>query len=175
VSIAGAEQTAEGYATAVIGTTEDDTIIGSDANDILLGHMGNDILSAGDGDDILSGGFGDDTLLGGNGRDIFIWNNGDQGTVDAPAVDRLTDFSTEDTLNLADLLVDEESNNLFDYIAIAQQDNDVVLNVSPEGSGEVSQTIILENTSLDELGLTGSSQAELLQQMIDNGQLHVDQ
>ena len=159
----------------------DDVLIGSDQADILMGGAGNDNLMGNDGDDTLIGGAGNDILTGGAGADIFKWESGDEGTTDNPAVDFVTDFSTAegDSLNLADLLQGEESGDITDYISVAQNGSDVVIEVTPEGNGgDMNQIITLQNTTVDQLagGDTSSmSQADIINTLINNGQLNVDQ
>jgi len=56
-------------ATALVGTSGDDTINGFAGNDELFGLGGSDTLNGGDDNDTLDGGAGDDTLNGGTGTD----------------------------------------------------------------------------------------------------------
>ena len=155
----------------------DDVLVGSEADDILIGGAGDDHLIGEGGDDTLIGGAGNDILTGGEGDDIFLWNDGDQGTAASPAVDFITDFTAnEDSLDLSDLLQGEESNDLTQYLEVAEVDGSVVINVKPDGaSDDVSQVITLENTSLSDLGAAaGDSQADIIQGLIDSGHLNVD-
>ena len=76
-------------------------MVGSAAGDILLGGRGNSNLTGGAGDDILTGGYGVDVMTGGAGHDVFrsqyldIRDGFDQG------LDRITDFTLDDTLDLS--------------------------------------------------------------------------
>ena len=159
----------------------DDVLIGSDQADTLNGGAGDDNLMGNGGDDTLIGGAGNDILTGGAGADIFQWNDGDEGTAGSPAVDFITDFSaTEgDSLDLADLLQGEESGDITDYISVAQNGSDVVIEVTPEGNGgDMNQIITLQNTTVDQLAggdTSGMSQADIINTLITNGQLNVDQ
>jgi Ca2+-binding RTX toxin-like protein len=153
------------------------TASSSDSIDILRGGDGDDILTGGTGDDQLFGGAGDDTMTGGEGADTFVWQQGDDGTGAAPASDTITDFSaTEgDVLDISDLLQGEESNDLTSYMSVAESGSDVVIDITPTGSGDTTQTITLENTSLTDLGANpAGTQAEIIQSLVDNGHIHVD-
>jgi T1SS-143 domain-containing protein len=159
----------------------DDVLIGSDQADTLNGGAGNDNLMGNDGDDTLIGGAGNDILTGGDGADIFQWNAGDEGTAGSPAVDFVTDFSSAegDSLNLADLLQGEESNDITNYISVAQSGSDVVIEVTPDGAGgDMNQVITLQDTTVDQLAggidTSGMSQADIINTLITNGQLNVD-
>jgi T1SS-143 domain-containing protein len=164
-------------------TPESATAITGDAGDNdLMGTDGVDILFGGEGNDILIGGADNDILTGGAGADIFQWNEGDEGSAASPAVDFITDFSaTEgDSLNLSDLLQGEESGDITDYISVAQNGDDVVINVTPDGDGgDMNQVITLQNTTVDQLAggvdTSGMSQADIINTLINNGQLNVDQ
>ncbi|EEF78887.1 retention module-containing protein [Methylophaga thiooxydans] len=159
----------------------DDVLIGSDQADTLNGGAGDDNLMGNGGDDTLIGGAGNDILTGGAGADIFQWNDGDEGTAGSPAVDFITDFSAAegDSLDLADLLQGEESGDITDYISVAQNGSDVVIEVTPEGNGgDMNQIITLQNTTVDQLAggdTSGMSQADIINTLITNGQLNVDQ
>ncbi len=160
----------------------DDVLIGSDQADTLMGGAGNDNLMGNDGDDTLIGGAGNDILTGGDGADIFQWNVGDEGTAGSPAADFVTDFSKAegDSLNLADLLQGEESGDITDYISVAQNGSDVIIEVTPDGAGgDMNQVITLQDTTVDQLAggidTSGMSQADIINTLITNGQLNVDQ
>jgi hypothetical protein len=152
-----------------VKTTDSGTyeISGSDSDDVIHGTEGNDILI---------GGAGNDTLIGGEGDDVFQWNLGDQGQVNAPAVDTVKDFDLGDNvLDLADLLQDESAGAIGDFIFAAQEGTDTVLYINHEGNvgvdgSNATQVIVLENYSMD-----GASSADFLQGMLDSGQLHIDQ
>ena len=118
----------------------------------LSGTEGNDELIGTDGNDTLIGGAGDDTLIGGEGADTFVWQLGDQGTVDNPAVDRVTDFNpAEDVLALGDLLPGLTADNVGEYLEIGQTDGNTVINISTTGDlvDAIDQIIILEGVLLD--------------------------
>jgi RTX calcium-binding nonapeptide repeat (4 copies) len=68
-------------------------VTGNSAANRITGNDGNNILDGGTGDDRLLGGKGNDTLTGGLGNDIFEWNLSDKGTLGAPNIDTITDFT----------------------------------------------------------------------------------
>ncbi|WP_417511890.1 retention module-containing protein [Methylophaga sp.] len=158
-----------------------ETLDGGSGDDILVGGDGEHILLGGEGDDTLVGGGGNDILTGGEGADLFIWNSGDQGSAASPTADVVTDFngSEGDVLDLSDILQGEESNDITDYISVAEQGNDVVLSLTPEGDGgDMTQTITLQNTSIDQLvgsDASGMSNADIINSLITSGQIQVDQ
>lgn len=158
-------------------SVDDDPIV----TETLDGGAGDDIVVGGDGEHIIIGGAGDDILTGGEGADLFVWHDGDQGTAANPAEDTVTDFngSEGDVLDLSDILQGEESNDITDYISVAEQGNDVVLSLTPEGDGgDMTQTITIQNTSIDQLvgsDASGMSNSDILNSLITSGQIQVDQ
>lgn len=157
-----------------------DQLYGGAGNDIIYGQEGNDTISGGSGNDIISGGSGNDIMSGGAGNDTFVWGANDAGTTSAPAEDTITDFSSGDVLNIADLLVGEESGDITNYLKVSQNGSDVVINVSPDGSGStgVTENITLQNTSLADLGAgafnPSTQQADIIHTLINNGHIAVD-
>jgi len=154
----------------------------TDADAIDSGMQIDDELIGGAGDDILVGGGGNDLLTGGDGADTFKWESGDEGTAASPAMDFVTDFDSSegDVLDLADILQGEESNDITNYISVAQDGDDVVINVTPDGAGgDMNQVITLQDTTVDQLAggidTSGMSQADIINTLITNGQLNVDQ
>ncbi|WP_262030320.1 calcium-binding protein [Microvirga sp. Mcv34] len=63
----------------------------------LKGGKRADVLVGGDGNDYLNGGLGKDKLTGGDGQDVFAFTT----KLGAANLDRVLDFSTEDTLALS--------------------------------------------------------------------------
>ena len=159
------------------GGAGNDVLYGQGGDDMLSGGAGNDVLLGGSGDDTLTGGAGDDMLTGGLGVDSFVWQLGDQGSAGAPARDVITDFSLadKDVLDLRDLLQNEVGSggdsglgNLTDYLSFGKEGGDTVLNIRHEG-GDITQQIVLSGVDFG-----GMSDAEILRQLLDNGQLVVD-
>ncbi len=162
------------------GGKGDDTLFGQGGNDYLHGGEGNDTLYGGTGNDVLVGGKGNDILVGGAGSDTFRWELNDQGTADAPAIDRIKDFSTAtpanngDVLDLRDLLQNEESNPLTKYLEVKKEGSNTVINVSTNGdiAHNVDQKIVLENVDLTNNGSLTS--AQVINDLLNKGKLIVD-
>lgn len=136
-------------------------------------------LDGGAGDDVLLGGSGDDHLTGGLGADTFAWHLGDQGTSTAPATDTITDFNTSegDTLDLSDLLVNEDSGNLEQYLHFETQGSDTVVHVSHDGAFDgtnhdttADQLIVLEGMDLSSHG----DDTAIINYLVQNGHLTTD-
>ncbi|WP_322522204.1 Ig-like domain-containing protein [Guyparkeria halophila] len=161
--------------TYTLGGTGNDALSGSANDDVLFGGLGNDELVGNAGDDVLIGGKGDDTLTGGLGDDVFKWELNDQGNATSPANDVITDFGTgNDVLDLRDLLVDEAEQPVADFLSVTEDGSDLVFQVSHDGgtSGQ-TQTIRMEGKSFSDFnGATNSD--ELIQNMLDSGQLKID-
>ncbi|QSR47297.1 retention module-containing protein [Aeromonas veronii] len=157
------------------GTAMDDIIHGSADNDTLKGLGGDDQLIGGLGNDILIGGLGSDTLVGGSGSDTFKWGAGDIGGVDV-----IKDFTTGtggDVLDISELLTGEHANS---------GSLDAYLNFSSDGPGtnKSTLTIDLDGTNggtthvikFDSIDLTtlGNSDLQIIQKLLDDGNLKVD-
>ncbi|TCB67056.1 Ig-like domain-containing protein [Acinetobacter sp. ANC 4178] len=172
------------------GYAGNDTLTGNQGNDLLRGGAGNDTLSGGAGNDILSGGTGNDTLTGGSGNDTFLWEKGDQGTVVAPAVDTITDFSKQpvagggDILDLRSLLVGELAKgtsigNLANYLYFVFDGTNTILYISTAGtlSAATPTTTSNQHITFTNVDLVGSytTQQEIISNLLKNGNLLVDQ
>jgi Ca2+-binding RTX toxin-like protein len=172
------------------GYAGNDNLTGNQGNDLLRGGAGNDILSGGAGNDILSGGTGNDTLTGGSGNDTFLWEKGDQGTVVAPAVDTITDFSKQpvagggDILDLRGLLVGELAKgtsigNLANYLYFVFDGTNTILYISTAGtlSAATPATTSDQHITFSNVDLVGSytTQQEIISNLLKNGNLLVDQ
>ncbi|NAW32842.1 DUF5801 repeats-in-toxin domain-containing protein, partial [Halomonas alimentaria] len=165
---------------------------------VVVGTSSDDSLTGTDGNDTLYGGAGNDDLYGGLGADTFAWEFGDEGDVGAPAEDTVQDFTVvsdtddgqfgdtdepdADRLDLADLLQGEDEDSIGDYIFAEEEGDNVVLHISSDGSlnggsskENADQTITLEGKSFADFGGDVSDSAGLIQQMIDSGQLNIDQ
>ncbi|WP_163575619.1 BapA/Bap/LapF family large adhesin [Halomonas faecis] len=170
----------------------------SNTENVEFGTEGADTLEGTAEDDILVGGAGDDILIGNDGADTFMWNQGDQGAENAPAEDIVKDFTVvgdtddgqfgdagepnADRLDLADLLQGEDEDSIGDYIFAEEEGDNVVLHISSDGSlnggsskENADQKITLEGKSFSDFGGDVSDSAGLIQQMIDSGQLNIDQ
>ncbi|WP_304505157.1 VCBS domain-containing protein [Achromobacter sp. ES-001] len=173
----------------IYGQGGDDSLYGDDGNDILYGGAGNDLLHGGAGNDTLDGGAGNDTLIGGKGNDTlygglgsdtFKWELNDQGSVGAPAVDTIKDFSADtlanggDVLDLKDLLIGEKDGTLTQFLNIHKEGNNTVIDINTKGqiAQGVDQKIVLENVDLTGNG-TMSNQA-IINDLLQKGKLNVD-
>lgn len=149
----------------------------------IAGTASDDTLNGSAGDDTLIGGEGDDILYGQEGADVFAWQLGDEGQPGNPAQDTVKDFSLAegDSLDLAELLVDEQSGSIDDYLhaAPSASGGDTILHVSTGGgfagdyannSGQENQTITLEGVSMGD-----QSSQEFINDLINNGNLNIDQ
>lgn len=114
-------------AAKLIGTSESDRFFGGSADDNFDGGAGNDLIA---------GGIGDDILTGGAGNDCFVINKGCD-------IDRVTDFSQDDTLDL-------KAWGLGSKAVIA----DLAL-VNADGNLEISSahgTVVLDGLDTEDLG-----------------------
>jgi len=90
------------------GSRFDDTLSGFQGGNLLDGGVGNDLLSGFGGNDILIGGKGADILIGGAGADVMtggkdadIFRFAVLSHSNATFRDRITDFSSQDSLDLS--------------------------------------------------------------------------
>jgi Ca2+-binding RTX toxin-like protein len=166
---------------SVVITAGDDIPDPTTPNIIQDGRGNNELIGT-DQDDVIIGGAGNDILTGGDGADLFVWQAGDEFNLsNISAQDTVTDFNIEqgDVLDLADILVGEESGDLADYIHIEDNGVDTVIELKPEGAGgDVKQTITLQGTTLADMGLggfdTSTQQAEIINKLVQDGHVNVD-
>ncbi|KEQ17775.1 tandem-95 repeat protein [Endozoicomonas numazuensis] len=128
-----------------------------------------------DQSDLITGGAGDDVLTGGNDSDTFIWGASDVGTSGTPAQDTIMDFQIGqggDKIDLSDVLVNE-SEPLDQYLSLNFDNGDTTIEVKPDADGDVTQKIKLEGVDLSGYG-GGSSDTEILNNLIDDGNLQID-
>ncbi|WP_438833291.1 DUF5801 repeats-in-toxin domain-containing protein [Aeromonas oralensis] len=160
----------------LIGSMFNDSLTGDGNANVLSGLAGNDILIGGGGDDMLIGGAGSDTMTGGTGKDTFKWMAGDAG-----GIDTIKDFTTGangDVLDLSELLSGEHTNaaTLDQYFNFASGpgSNKSTLTIDLDGSGSASttHTIFFDNVDLT-LGGTRTDQ-QIIQDLLDQGNLKVD-
>ena len=87
------------------GSGGNDVLSGGRGNDTIYGEGGNDSIDGGQGNDVIVGGAGADVLTGGSGADRFVFNADASGSnSSAAALDRITDFSNEDRIDLVSML-----------------------------------------------------------------------
>ncbi|WP_083232563.1 cadherin domain-containing protein, partial [Endozoicomonas atrinae] len=156
------------------GITLTETAAPSDAGQTHTGTASSDILIGGSGDDILTGGAGNDILIGGAGADTFDFNSGDAGTASEPALDLIQSFNTSegDVLDLADVLIGEENGDLTDYLSFDHSGDDSILEIRETAGGDITQKIQLQDV---DLSVFGSTDAEILNGLINGGHLDTDQ
>ncbi|WP_340119974.1 type I secretion C-terminal target domain-containing protein [Pelagibius sp. 7325] len=152
-------------------TGGDDTISGGAGNDTIFGQEGADLIDGGSGADIIIGGTGNDTMTGGEGADTFVWT--DQFI--AGETDTVTDFSAADgdVLDLSAVLEGTDPTDggaeLQSYLNITYDGTDttIAIDVNGDGSG-TDVTIVCEGVNLTAGGV---DQADIIQSLIDSGQL----
>ena len=140
---------------------------------VLVGTSGNDDLVGGFGDDLLNAGDGNDTLIGGNGIDTFLWESSD--TLTQVPTDHIVDFDVTlgsgDIINIADLLVGEESNPLENYLSFAYDGTDTTITVRANGT-DIAQRIVLDN--IDITNNNTLSDNDIITNLLNNNQLVID-
>lgn len=170
-----------------------ETLNGNDEANNLFGGRGDDVINAGDGDDIIQGGQGNDTMDGGAGADTFVWAyNAIQVFGNGRETDVIHNISAEDSIDLRDLLQNEESvvPNLsaaellnsylnFEYDAAAGGSGGTIMSVSALGSFNPDdqhqlgdQTIFLSNLDLTQGGTLND--VAIIQNMLTNNNLITD-
>jgi len=164
MTIQGQDQDGGGYTyrrDGDITVRVDAVTYGTPGDDTLSAGAGDDFLYGGAGNDVLTGGRGDDTLVGGPGSDTFRWELSDQGSIGAPALDKIKDFSIlkpaegGDVLDLKDLLVGESDATLTQYLSFsrnpAEAGGGTLIEINTRGqlaSQGADQKIVLENVDL---------------------------
>ncbi len=107
-----------------------EAVIGSAYNDVLIGDKNDNVFYGGDGDDWFRGRGGADTFTGGAGNDTYVWLKKDLGT----GVDRITDFSAGDVLNLKDLVKGQKFGNIDDVVKVVDGSQGSTVSVSVDGN-----------------------------------------
>ncbi|EPN8224873.1 type I secretion C-terminal target domain-containing protein, partial [Vibrio alginolyticus] len=155
-----------------LSTENDDEIVGTSHGDFINGLVGDDVINGLDGDDVILGGLGNDILTGGEGDDLFIFeqqfNDND--------IDTITDFVIgTDKIDLTDILQDDSSPlTVDDFLAgmsAVENNGNIELHIV-EGGNE--QTIILENISQSDLGLSGASSSEIVSELFFRNVFNTD-
>jgi Ca2+-binding RTX toxin-like protein len=165
----GGADTLYGDSSGTDSSGGDDSLYGDGGADLILGGAGSDLLVGGGEDDTLDGGLGDDTLVGGGGGDSFVIGTGSLGETDT-----VSDFSTGegDLLDLGDLLIgaSDVGTTLDDYLEVSFDgtNSTIAVDADGDGSGYTDHFVVVEGQDLTALG---GSQADILQTLIDGGNL----
>ncbi|MEZ9596985.1 VWA domain-containing protein, partial [Shewanella sp. 10N.261.52.F9] len=187
------------YAVFDVSQTDDgnDTLNGDAGNDIIFGQGGDDIIDGGEGNDVLIGGDGNDTIIGGIGRDLI---NGGEGNDDLYGGELLTpednerdfftwgagsaDGSTDtvygfnnqiDTLDLSDVLINEENGNLEDFLSFSFSGGDTTITIDTDGLGAGTNSVMIVLDGVDLSSIYGSSDASvIISQLINDEALIAD-
>ena len=130
------------------------------------------------GDDEIYGGAGNDTMTGGPGSDRFVFTAADIGST--PETDTIIDFNTSmgDILDLSQLLIGlsptPDGAELATYLSFTFNGTDTIIQIDADGDGSGTDLyIVLEGVDLpSEAG--SSSSADIIQYLLDNGQLVVE-
>lgn len=134
-------------------------VIGSGFDDMLKGSKNSDSLVGGDGNDTFRGLGGADTFTGGSGADLYQWqwkDVVDSATGAHLGVDRVTDLSSADSLDLRSLVgaerqadgtsgvpVEQDPNfNIDDYVHLVDGAEGTALQV--RHNGEFVDVVLLE-------------------------------
>ncbi|MFG0874656.1 type I secretion C-terminal target domain-containing protein, partial [Aeromonas media] len=158
---------------------------GADADDgvVLVGNGEADTLIGGLGNDILIGEKDSDSLTGGGGSDTFKWINGDADG----STDSITDFtlgtaaSGGDVLDLSDMLVDVPDSNSTDDLATALDDylkfdsaaNTLTIDTNGSTMGGEQLTIQFQGSLDLDVNGPGTSNHDIIKQLLDDGNLKV--
>jgi Ca2+-binding RTX toxin-like protein len=170
----------------ILGTLGGESLSGTANDDTINGLQGIDTISAGSGNDTIRGGQDSDTLTGGLGADMFTWQLTDKSyglSVANHATDTITDFSLiqNDKLDLRDLLVDESSANILNYLDVAVVGGNTEIHISSSGTfasgnysvGNEDARIVLAGVDL--FTATGTTtEAALINNLISQNKLIID-
>jgi VCBS repeat-containing protein len=125
------------------GGQGNDRLIGGNKRDLLKGGDGRDRLLGGKGNDILVGGNGNDVLTGNQGRDTFVFNKL------LEAVDVITDFTSDDLIDLRSLLTQPQFAavsafaKFTQFVQLQQVGADTQLQIDTDGTGVGTATTTL--------------------------------
>ncbi|SFV88125.1 Prolipoprotein Q [hydrothermal vent metagenome] len=133
------------------GTSTADTLAATTTKTTVHGLGGNDTITGSTSADTLVGGAGDDSLTGGLGADTFKYAFKNAGK------DTITDFNTtQDKIDLADLLVGYESSKLAEFVTAKASGSETVITVDYNG------TEISTDAESVEITLTGVAYSDTL-------------
>ncbi|MDV6328464.1 type I secretion C-terminal target domain-containing protein, partial [Idiomarina sp. Sol25] len=180
-TLLSAETDSQGELTVIATDTQGN--VTTDETQYQIGSKANDNLTGSSGDDLLHGGAGSDDLTGGGGNDTFVWKADDEGTVNIPEADTIQDFTLgnfssdedADRLDLSDLLQGESADAIDNYLYAEDDGNgNTVLHINsegnPSGTDNVDQVVTLQDVQMAD----GQSSSDFIQQMLNDGQLLID-
>ncbi|WP_373691351.1 calcium-binding protein, partial [Endozoicomonas sp. YOMI1] len=176
---------------AINGLAGNDTIKGNAGDDILSGDEGNDRIEGGAGKDFIDGGEGNDLLIGGAGSDHFIFKIADlldgetaqmdfienfvlgdpqseNSNADILDLSGLVDFGVNETVNPATLQAKGISAKYQSGKAFIEFTADTL-----DGKGDKLTIVFDKTTGWSDLDGSGIDGNDVLQQLINNGQLIV--
>lgn len=149
-----------------------DVFTDTDVPELVKGTPDDDGLLVGANDaDLIIGGLGSDTMTGGAASDTFAWLAGEADG----STDTITDFTLGrggDLLDLSEILINEENGDLSNYLNINYDGVDSTLVVNADAAGADELTIVLKDINLNSLGAT---QLDIINKLIDDGNLIVDE
>ncbi len=136
-----------------LGQGISDVTVTGDADVSIFGNSLNNTLIGGLGADILEAGLGADILTGGDGDDLFVLQPGDK------SADRITDFTTGDTVQFEDVLTDIATDLIFSddgngnaNVAMANNPNTTVAVFEGYSASDLQTNLTLDadgNVTLD--------------------------
>ncbi|WP_166738767.1 T1SS-143 repeat domain-containing protein [Psychromonas algarum] len=101
--------------------------------------------------------------------DVFVFNSEDQGSAGSPAIDVINGFEVgADSIDLSDLYSARADGDINALIGLDESSGNTILEIKSAGT-EVTQQIIIENTSIDDLyGADASavSDADILSKLL---------
>ncbi len=160
------------YSVTDEGSTSSDLTTVMLDSDPSYDYVQNDFIAGGEGNDLLIGGAGEDILLGNAGSDTFAWNAGDEGTI--ATTDTILDFTQGiggDILDLADILTGEslDAATLDAYLDVSSDGSDTTISIDVDGDGSgANMDIVLAGVDLT---LLGANDQQIIQQLIDDGNI----
>ena len=155
------------------GTTYNGT--GSDAVDeditsfILNSRNEGETITGSSNDDVLVANHNNTTLTGGQGGDVFFFDK--NGTEDNPAELVITDFNQTDgdVLKIDDVLTNS-AEGLDQLLHFSLSNGNTILEIKQEVNGPVTKRVTFNGVDLT---ANGTSDAEIISRLLDNGSLEV--
>ncbi len=121
---------------------------------------------------------GDSSLTATSGDDLFVFNSDSLGSVGDATVDTIAGFdmsANSDTIDLSAILSGlgvSDGASADPFVDLVQTGTDLHINIKTDGVNAV-QTIVLTDLNLEDYYGAGLTEAQILQQMIDDQNLIV--